>query len=213
MPKSAGMHISIRNVLFGLAGALAAMLTFRAPYRATDGMAHATGQFVGGLLFVFGVPLLLRLVYVKVIRRKAGGSVWSGWVLVMAFLIAFTAVVSAAGANLRAVEEIKEEVARDGDVGGTLALKYGVVSAASDVGPLERCVGWLMSEYEAASPTERRPFTAATAKTWGSRVCVRVAEAGLLLTSGKALGPRDEVVAIRLAVMRQMQRAGELPSG
>lgn len=86
------MSVSVRNVAFALAGVFAAMYTIAMPHGGSgDSGSYAAGQLVGSLVFVFGIPVLLRLIYVKVLRRRAQLPLMSGWVLVMAVVIAFMA--------------------------------------------------------------------------------------------------------------------------
>ena len=55
-----------------------------------EGGAHAAGAFFGALFVPLAIAFVLRVAYVKLIRRD-GRPIWSPWVLVMAGVLALLA--------------------------------------------------------------------------------------------------------------------------
>jgi formate hydrogenlyase subunit 3/multisubunit Na+/H+ antiporter MnhD subunit len=55
-----------------------------------EGTAYAVGAFFGALIVPLAIAFVLRLVYVKLIRRDAR-PVWSPWLVFVAGIIAFLA--------------------------------------------------------------------------------------------------------------------------
>jgi len=79
----------VANVLFALAGIFALMYTLP-PFTA-----YSIGASVGTFFLAF----FLRAVYVKILRRRAYLPLFSGWILVLALLIAFISVTSGSGTD------------------------------------------------------------------------------------------------------------------
>jgi hypothetical protein len=63
-----------------------------------EGTAYAVGAFFGALVIPLAIALVLRVIYVKLIRRD-GRPIWSPWVLVIAGVIALLAAAGRAGQN------------------------------------------------------------------------------------------------------------------
>jgi hypothetical protein len=61
-----------------------------------EGTSYAAGAFFGALIVPLALALLLRLIYVKLIRRD-GRPVWSPWVVFVAGIIALLARAGRAG--------------------------------------------------------------------------------------------------------------------
>jgi hypothetical protein len=55
-----------------------------------EGAAYATGAFFGALVIPLAIAFVLRVVYVKLIRRD-GRPIWSPWLLVVAGVLAVLA--------------------------------------------------------------------------------------------------------------------------
>ena len=67
-----------------------ALLAFPSTEDQEEGGAYALGAFLGALAVPLGIALLLRLAYVKLIRRD-GRPVWSPWIFAIALPLALMA--------------------------------------------------------------------------------------------------------------------------
>jgi hypothetical protein len=61
-----------------------------------EGTAYALGAFFGALAIPLAIAFVLRVIYVKLIRRD-GRPIWSPWLLVMAGVFAVLAAAGRAG--------------------------------------------------------------------------------------------------------------------
>jgi hypothetical protein len=66
---------------------LLVLVSLPGPEEQSRDSAYRAGEFMGTLLFPLAFALLVRLAYVKLIRRD-GRPVWSPWVFAIALLVA-----------------------------------------------------------------------------------------------------------------------------
>jgi hypothetical protein len=168
-----------RRVLF----ALAAVFTFT--LTAFPLGSYGLGYFAGTV----AVAAALRLIYIKLLRRRANLELVSGWVFVIAFVIA---VLGAPGR----LHTDKVEAA------SSSAEKHGLVASADDATPLERCLGVALDDWE-TMPQLRQTWPKPQYRQLASRVCEQAEREGVLRRDGRML--ERDLQPILSAVYADMQ--------
>lgn len=151
-----------------------------------DAGATKTGKVLGAGVVPLVVAIVVRLLYVHVLRRRDSLPFWSPWVFAMAAVLGL--FLTAADARERGGEQ-----------------------SASDVAVCSKAA---MQEYEAASSAEKAAFrdagfTRDKLKTLFSRACKRADEQGLM---DEEYDP-EKMRPIVEDVVADMRANGELPSG
>jgi hypothetical protein len=172
------------TVLFAVCGFLLVTLTLLPP----------SARSLGHLLVALWLAALLRALYVST-RRGRGLSIRSGWVLVIAL------VVAAVGLGIAHLGRMRASSAA--------AQRDGAVSALESATPVERCIGLSLANWDARPSQRPSGWSKETFATVSRRYCALAARDQALSDSGEVdsrnAGP------ITQAVLAQMRARGLLP--
>jgi len=154
--------------------ALAAVFTFA--LIAFPLSSYGLGSFAGYL----AVALVLRFLYVKLNRRRPGLPITSGWVFVIAFVLA---VLGTPGRHHIANDKAFTEA------GSRSAEKQGLVASADEATPVQRCIGRTLDQWE-TTPQIRSTVPKPLFRKNAGRVCEKGDSEGVLRNDGLIM-PED----------------------
>lgn len=178
------------KVLFALAAVFTFALTALLPPSS-----YGLGLFVGTV----ALAAALRLIYIKLIRRRAQLSLVSGWVFVLALGIALLGAPGRHSANPNAAGSTA--------AGNRSAERQGLVSSTDDATRSQRCLGIALEEWE-TMPRVRSAWPKPQYRKMAGRVCGQAEREGVLRNDGLIL---DEdlrpIMAAIVADMRAEARA------
>ena len=154
--------------------ALAAVFTFA--LIAFPLSSYGLGSFAGYL----AVALVLRFLYVKLNRRRPGLPIASGWVFVIAFVLA---VLGTPGRHHIANDKAFTAAA------SSAAEKQGVVSSGEEATAVQRCIGLALDQWE-ITPQVRSAISKPQFRSNAHRVCEKGESEGVLRNDGLIM-PED----------------------
>jgi hypothetical protein len=167
--------------------ALAAVFTFS--LTAFPLGSYGLGSFAGYL----AIALVLRFLYVKLNRRRTGLSIASGWVFVIAFVLA---VLGAPGRHQIANDKASTAAA------SKAAERQGLVSREDEATAVQRCIGISLEAWE-ATPQIRRAVPKPLFRKNAGRVCEQGERDGVLRNDGLIMP--DDLQPVLDAVRADMQ--------
>jgi hypothetical protein len=180
--------------LYLVAGAAWVVFSYRPPDNDVSG-AEQAGQMIGSLVGTLLIALLLRLVYVKLLRRRDAIGFWSPWIFVIAAFLGLFALIG----------NVAE---RESDPENREASAFVETSTGSRSAAVEECLFGALDEYDSA-PSDH-PTKVAFARGEFKEIVLRAcqkAEARDLFD--EELSP-EELAALLEETIAEMERSGEL---
>lgn len=151
--------------------ALAAVFTFT--LTAFPLSSYGLGLFAGTV----AIAAALRLIYIKLIRRRAQLSLVSGWVFVIAVVIALLGAPGRHFANDKAASTA---------AANRSAERQGLVASADEATPGQRCLGIALDEWE-VTPQVHSAWPKPQYRKMAGRICDQAGREGVLRNDGSIL--------------------------